>query len=234
MSAEHREFRGIWIPKEVWLSKSMTALEKVVLMEIDSLDGDGGCYASNDYLAGFCQCSVRTVTRSLSHLSELGLIEIQSFNGRRRVIRSLLHPVSRLPRQNVHAASPNCPPLYIANNIAERDSHTGGVTSKEDSQVDSSSEYDFQVSGGFTPPSVEEVRAFCAANMLDKCDPELFCAHYAAQGWLLGNGLPMADWRSMARKWHIQDRNKAAGEAAQRKRSDFSDLNEGWEVYGAD
>lgn len=79
-----------------------------------------------------------------------------------------------------------------------------------ESQVDSSSTYDFQVSGGFVPPTLEEVREYVRGNMLDKCDPDLFFATYDAQGWVLGNGIPMTNWQSAVRKWHVQDRNKAA------------------------
>ncbi len=81
-----------------------------------------------------------------------------------------------------------------------------------ESQVDFSSTYDFQVSGGFVPPTLEEVREYVRGNMLDKCDPDLFFATYDAQGWVLGNGIPMTNWQSAVRKWHVQDRNKAASE----------------------
>lgn len=64
--------------------------------------------------------------------------------------------------------------------------------------------------GGFVPPTLEEVREYVRGNMLDKCDPDLFFATYDAQGWVLGNGIPMTNWQSAVRKWHVQDRNKAA------------------------
>ena len=54
--SENRDFKGVWIPKEVWLDTRLNALDKVILMEIDSLDqGEKGCYASNEHLAEFCQ-----------------------------------------------------------------------------------------------------------------------------------------------------------------------------------
>ena len=84
-----REFKGIWFPAEVWLDTRLTALEKMILMEIDSLDGDGGCWASNDYLADFCVCSKATVTRAISKLIELGYVRQVAFDGRTRVLRSI-------------------------------------------------------------------------------------------------------------------------------------------------
>ena len=75
---------------------------------------------------------------------------------------------------------------------------------------DIADEDELPVGSEFSPPTLDEVRVYCEANMLDKCDPELFYDTYAAQGWLLGNGLPMVDWQAAAKKWHRNDRNKAA------------------------
>ena len=87
-----RDFKGIWIPKEIWLDDRLTALEKVILAEIDSLDADeyGGCIASNEYLAEFCKCSTNKVALAVSKLKELGYIELVSFDGRTRKLKSRL------------------------------------------------------------------------------------------------------------------------------------------------
>lgn len=52
-----RGFKGIWIPAEIWLSKDLNITEKVFLVEIDSLDNEDGCFASNDYFAKFFNLS---------------------------------------------------------------------------------------------------------------------------------------------------------------------------------
>ena len=85
---DKREFRGIWFPANVWLDSRLTAIEKFVLMEIDSLDGEKGCYASNKYLSEFCQCGESTVSRAVTRLKELGYITIESFDGRTRTMHS--------------------------------------------------------------------------------------------------------------------------------------------------
>ena len=48
-----RNFKGIWIPKEIWLSKDLTIMEKLLLVEISSLDNKDGCFAGNGYFAEF-------------------------------------------------------------------------------------------------------------------------------------------------------------------------------------
>lgn len=81
-----RAFKGVWIPAEVWLSDELTIYEKAVFAEIDSLDGENHCWASNEYLAEFCKMSVPTISRAISKLIQLGYIEKLSFDGRQRVL----------------------------------------------------------------------------------------------------------------------------------------------------
>jgi hypothetical protein len=72
-----RDFKGVWFPKEIWLNEELTLLEKVVLVEIQSLDcGIDGCYATNSYIAKFCQCSSRKASDAISKLNNLDLIHI--------------------------------------------------------------------------------------------------------------------------------------------------------------
>ncbi len=52
MKAEPKpEFRGVWIPKKIWQSEDLTWMEKCLLAEIEFLDNDYGCFASNEFLA---------------------------------------------------------------------------------------------------------------------------------------------------------------------------------------
>jgi len=89
-----RGFKGIWIPACIWEDKNLTAIDKILLAEIDSLDmSDGHCFASNEYFSRFLGISVSSVTRSLKKLSERYLIKIdieRSKKGTERRIMSLV------------------------------------------------------------------------------------------------------------------------------------------------
>lgn len=86
-----RDFKGVWIPKEIWLDERLTMLDKGILTEIDSLDnGEDHCYAGNEYFARFCQCSESKVSKTISKLIELGYVKIVSFDGRIRKLQSCL------------------------------------------------------------------------------------------------------------------------------------------------
>lgn len=73
---QERAFKGIWIPVEIWLSKDLSIMEKIFLVEIDSLDNDDGCYASNKYFAEFFGVTNGRASQIISKLSEKGYVNI--------------------------------------------------------------------------------------------------------------------------------------------------------------
>lgn len=54
-------------------------------------------------------------------------------------------------------------------------------------------------SAGMRPPTVEEVRGYCA-QIRSSVDPERFVDHYTSTGWMSG-GTPIRDWRARVRMW---------------------------------
>ena len=74
----NRDFRGIWIPKDIWLSKDLSVNEKILLAEIDSLGGSSdGCFASNQYFADFFDLSKDRISRLVSGLKNKGYITVE-------------------------------------------------------------------------------------------------------------------------------------------------------------
>ena len=113
-----RDFKGIWIPKQIWLDKRLSALDKIILAEIDSLDcGERGCYASNRALSEFCQCSETKISKSISKLVNLGYLSVQSFDGRQRKIQSRLAENTRQTCKKCKADSQKIQDIKIDNNI---------------------------------------------------------------------------------------------------------------------
>ena len=52
----------------------------------------------------------------------------------------------------------------------------------------------------FTPPTLEEVRAYCLERG-NKVNPERFFDYYSANGWVQGKGKPIKDWKACMRTW---------------------------------
>lgn len=125
-----RDFKGIWIPKEIWLHPRLSYLEKILWAEIDSLDHpETGCVASNEYFCEFFGEKERVLQRALANLKKLGLIKYGQYDGRHRILhaqnpKSCTSEVSNLTPltcQNLHLSIPghierdnidyNLPPL---------------------------------------------------------------------------------------------------------------------------
>lgn len=75
--------------------------------------------------------------------------------------------------------------------------------SVSDSESDSDSVKD-KKKGRFTPPSVEEVRAYCI-DRHNNIDPQQFVDFYASKGWKVGNQ-SMKDWKACVRTWEKRSR----------------------------
>lgn len=73
-----RDFKGIWIPKEIWLDNNLTWSEKMLLVEIDSLATlEKGCIATNEYLSDFFNLSKDRISKLISSLKSKGYIEVK-------------------------------------------------------------------------------------------------------------------------------------------------------------
>ena len=81
----HRDFKGVWIPKEIWLAQDLSLQEKALFVEIHSLDNEHGCYATNGHFARFIGCAERTVQNYLKTLQQGGYIKIESTKTRTAV-----------------------------------------------------------------------------------------------------------------------------------------------------
>lgn len=60
----------------------------------------------------------------------------------------------------------------------------------------------------FSPPSVEDVAAFCQEKGY-MIDPERFVDYYSSNGWKVGKN-PMRDWKAAVRAWSRRDSPKPA------------------------
>ena len=81
----HRDFKGVWIRKEIWLAQDLSLQEKALFVEIHSLDNEHGCYATNGHFARFIGCTERSVQNYLKTLQRGGYITIQSTKTRTAV-----------------------------------------------------------------------------------------------------------------------------------------------------
>jgi hypothetical protein len=88
-SENNRKFKGVWIPADYWLDENLSIMEVVILTEIDSLDGDNGCFASNKHFASFIGMTPAYVSKIIKHLKEKGYISVNYKTENRVTTRSI-------------------------------------------------------------------------------------------------------------------------------------------------
>ena len=64
----------------------------------------------------------------------------------------------------------------------------------------------------FTPPSVDEVKAYCEERN-NAIDPQRFVDYYTANGWVQGKGKPIKDWKACVRTWEQRNKSSKSEEA---------------------
>jgi hypothetical protein len=87
-----RDFKGVWIPRQIWLSNDLTLQEKVFFVEINSLNNERGCYANNSYFADFFNLSKTRVSLVIKSLIDKGYIssEIVYKQGTKQIEKRVL------------------------------------------------------------------------------------------------------------------------------------------------
>ena len=167
-----RDFKGVWIPKEIWLDDRLTALEKVILIEIDSLDiEERHCYASNKYLAEFCQCTEIKISNAVKKCIELGYLELVSFDGRTRILKSRLKESLRQTYKNNKTDLNKVEAINITNNKDNK---------KE--------------SNRFIPPTLQDIMDFCKERN-NGVDAQKVFDYYSSANWKDGRGNPVKNWK---------------------------------------
>lgn len=180
-----RDFKGVWIPKVIWLDSRLSALDKVILTEIDSLDqGERGCYASNQHIADFCQCSVTKVSTSISKLIDLDYLYVQKYDGRQRELKSRLSIFERQTFKNRKADSQNL-----------KESNTGNKPSNNTSK-----KRDSNKKKPFVPPTLEEIEKYCQERK-NNVDPKKFYDYFSASDWVDSNGKEVKNWKQKIITW---------------------------------
>ena len=81
---------------------------------------------------------------------------------------------------------------------------------------------------GFTPPSIDEVSAYCAERN-NGIDPQHFVDFYEAKGWMVGKN-KMKDWKAAVRTWEGRQGNGYSKQHTQQNAGRDSAGDERWNL----
>lgn len=105
-----RKFQGVWIPADTWLDRTLSITEKVMMVEIGSLETEArGCYASNAHFAEFFDLSISRVSEIINGLAAKGLVDIEQIREGKRIIERrirMIDPFGKPDTPSGKAANP--------------------------------------------------------------------------------------------------------------------------------
>ena len=205
-----RDFKGIWIPKEVWLNKDLKIIEKLFLVEIESLDNDG-CWASNKYFADFFNISKGRCSQVISSLEKKNLISIEFIREDKVIKKRIIRVFNKLNR--------------VFNNGEEGIKYSKGgylENDKENNTITNNTNNNITTKARFKKPSIDEVKLYIEerGNIIDA---NRFYNYYESNGWKVGRN-KMKCWKSACRGWESRA-EKTQSKVAARLSSHASALN---------
>ncbi len=183
-----REFKGVWIPAEIWLDSRLTLVEKALYAEIDSFTGnDKTFHKSNETIQLEYGVSRPTISKAIKKLTDLGFISA-AFDGRIR------HLTVQADRKILSGRGKESFGQTVKNLRAEGKNSTS--TNTIERTVDNTSK-----KRGTRPKDLEEVLESFKEVGAEESEALAFFDYYEANGWTQGRNKPIKDWKAAARGW---------------------------------
>ena len=183
-----REFKGVWIPAEIWLDARLTLVEKALYAEIDSFSGNGKTFhKANETIQLEYGVSRPTISKAIKKLTDLGFIEA-SFDGRTR------HLTVQADRKIFTGRGKESFGQQEKNLRAEGKNSTS--TNTIERTIDNTSK-----KRGARPKDLEEVLESFQEVGAEESEALAFFDYYEANGWTQGRNKPIKDWKAAARGW---------------------------------
>ena len=102
-----KEFKGVWVPKAIYLFKELTPWDKFILSDIHSLCSSNQIYfKSNSTIGEEVGVSIPSVSRSVKKLVQLGLIT-STYDGRIRHIKQTKALIKKINQATQSDEAPN-------------------------------------------------------------------------------------------------------------------------------
>jgi len=175
----NRNFKGVWIPKLILLDQNLTWMEKLFITEINSLDGDKGCFASNGHFSDFFGLSKQRCSQIVKRLEKKKYISVAYQIDGKRIQKRVLRIFDR----------------GIKNTRGGYQEYAKGINTVNNTKR-----------GQARPISLEiATQYFKQIECLNyQTEAQKFYSYYEANGWIQGKGKKIKDWKAAARGWKLR------------------------------
>ena len=186
------------IPANVRYDESLPPNAKLLYGEITALcNAEGYCWASNKYFADLYGVSILSIKRWIKALLDRGYITTQLVykEGSKEIDTRYIQIRTEVVSKMIRGSNKNEPTPDIKNDTDNNTSFNNTINNTNE-YIDIS---DKPPRTRFSPPSLEEVQAYCRERN-NNVDAERFINHYTANGWMVGKN-KMKDWKAAVRTW---------------------------------
>lgn len=183
----NREFKGVWIPRALYLNEELNWTEKLIILEIDSFSRNGmPCFISNEHLCKHLKVSASTIEKALKKTEDLGYIirshaVIDGHNRRILRMQAVINDGSIPSKTTVDTRK------KVRHNNTSMNTSNNTMNEGKPTKI----------------PNAQECYLYFAElgveNHYDEADA--FKDWYDQTGWKLKGGNKIKDWKATARNW---------------------------------
>ena len=204
MEEQERQFKGIWIPSEIWLTEELSLQEKVVLVEIDSLeDKEKGCYASNKYFANFFKLSPGRISQIITNLIDKDYIEVKYITKGKEI-----------KERQIRIKRPPYPLVRKLNTYLENDDR--GIKKTKEGYLENAKENNIPINNiknnnkevNKNTPTLEEIKDYCLNVRHNKVDYKKFYDYFTEGNWIDSKGNKVKNWKQKVITWEKNTNDK--------------------------
>jgi hypothetical protein len=120
---ENYAFKGVWVSKEIWINEKLTWMEKLFITEINALDNDDGCFASNDFFSKFFQITKQRCSQIIKSIESKGFISIEYDRNGKEIKKRVLRIIDRGIKNSFQGYQENAKDNNIKDNNINRRSN---------------------------------------------------------------------------------------------------------------
>lgn len=152
--------------------------------------------------------TTKAVSEAVNTLVTAGMVALYEFEGKPYLYlpswndhQNVRAKRSKFPEPcgNVNASASICKQMNTNAPVIQSESESISEFEKETLSIESVK----KSAPRFTPPTMEEVAAYCSERG-NSVDAERFCSFYQSNGWKVGKN-PMKDWKAAVRTWEKRD-----------------------------
>ena len=182
-----RNFKGVWIPADLYLNTSLTWTQKIILLEVDSFSKNNlDCFVSNEHLAGLIGISESGIEKAIR-----SLVDSKRLERNRTFINGGNRRLLRLPTSLSCGSYPHSDEVRTLTQVRPTITNDLNQLPKP-------------IKG--RPKNFDEVLNYFKSLGMFLDDAQKFVDWYDSVGWKVKGGNSIKDWKACARQW--KRRNK--------------------------